>query len=224
MGQLLLELLPFIAGLAVTPAAVATGILFLGSHRPVANALAFAGGFAAVYAVLSGLVLLLTGGDAAPLISPETKAWAGFCVGLLLLALAAAMMVRRRLHIPAKPSRLSQMIGEARPRRAFGVGIVLAIVNPNVPILLGGLTVVAAAPIDGPGRVLGVLALLAGAELGLIGPALWYVARPVPAAQRLKRLNGWLERHHFAVDLTVLLLFGALFTATGLVDLFTPAG
>lgn len=44
-GSLLVDLRPFALGLAVTPAAIAAGILLLGSTRPVADGVAFTAPF-----------------------------------------------------------------------------------------------------------------------------------------------------------------------------------
>ena len=57
MGSLLAELVPFVVGLAVTPAAITIGILLLGSKHPVANPSAFAAAFAIAYGILSAVVL-----------------------------------------------------------------------------------------------------------------------------------------------------------------------
>jgi hypothetical protein len=61
--------------------------------------------------------------------------------------------------------------------------------------------------------------LLLGAQVGLAGPILWYVARPASAARGLARVREWLTRHERLVDLGVLFVFGALFTLKGLAGL-----
>jgi Sap, sulfolipid-1-addressing protein len=218
MGSLLIELLPFAAGLAVTPAAIATGILFLGSKRPLANAIAFAAAFSIVYAGLAALVLFAAQASTEPLVDTRTKAGVTLAIGLLLLGLALLGWLRGRGRTPHR-GRLLDLVEGARPAEALGLGVALAVLNPNIPILLGGLATIAAAEVSTAAQVVGAVFLLAASQLGLAGPILWYVARPASAGRGLDRIKEWLARHERAVDLGVLLVFGALFTIKGLAGL-----
>jgi hypothetical protein len=99
------------------------------------------------------------------------------------------------------------------------LGLVLAVLNPDVPILLAGLATIAAAGVPGGEQLAGVVFLLAGAQVGLAGPILWFVVRPAAAARGLGRAREWLARHERPVDLGVLSVFGALFTLKGVAGL-----
>ena len=247
VGSLLTELVPFIVGLAVTPTAIAAGILFLGSRRPVANTSAFAAAFALVYGLLSVIVLLVAGATAKPLISPLAKAVITLCVGagLLLLAVFSEVRFRRAraprpsqvlgavnpaspvgtdtiLSRPAAPARrggLLAAVETATPAKAFTFGLVLAAANPNVPILLAGLAAIVAAPVSVAGRAVAAIVLVAGSELGVAGPLVWYLARPASATRALDRIKGWLNRHQHVMNLTVLVVFGVVFTVKGIAGL-----
>jgi FtsH-binding integral membrane protein len=218
MGPLLVELLPFAAGLALTPAAIATGILFLGSKRPLADAIAFAAAFSLVYAGLAAVVLAAAGAASQPLVDDRTKNGITLAIGLLLLALALVAWLRARDRPPHRP-RWLDMVDTASPREALGLGVALAVLNPNVPILLAGLATVTAADVSTADQVVGAVFLLAASQVGLAGPILWYVVRPAAAGRGLDRVKDWLARHERLVDLGVLLVFGALFTLTGLAGL-----
>ena len=159
MGSLLLELLPFAVGLAVTPTAIATGILFLGSQRPFANAVAFAAAFSLIYAGLSVLVLVLAYGATEPLVDPHAKSVVTLAIGLLLLALALLTGPRPGRR-PRRQPRWLAMIDDADPREAFGLGVALAVLNPNIPILLGGLTTIVAADVSAAAQFWGAVLLL----------------------------------------------------------------
>jgi threonine/homoserine/homoserine lactone efflux protein len=215
MGSLLVELLPFAAGLAVTPAAIATGILFLGSKRPLGNAIAFAAAFSLVYAGLAAVVLGAAHAATEPLIAERTKNAITLAIGLLLLFLALLAWLRGRGRPPHRP-RWLDMVEDASPREALGLGVALAVLNPNIPILLAGLATVTAADVSTADRIVGAVFLLAASQLGLVGPMAWYVARPAAAGRDLDRIRDWLARHERPVDLGVLVVFGVLFTATGL--------
>ena len=56
---------------------------------------------------------------------------------------------------------------------------------------------------------------MAASELGLLGPVLWYVGHRESAARGLLRAKAWLARNEHQVDIAVLVVFGALFTARG---------
>jgi Sap-like sulfolipid-1-addressing protein len=174
MGSLLVELLPFAAGLAVTPAAIATGILFLGSKRPLGNAIAFAAAFSLVYAGLAAVVLGAAHAATEPLIAERTKNAITLAVGLLLLFLALLAWLRGRGRPPHRP-RWLDMVEDASPREALGLGVALAVLNPNIPILLAGLATVTAADVSTADRMVGAAFLLAASQLGLVGPMVWYV-------------------------------------------------
>jgi threonine/homoserine/homoserine lactone efflux protein len=215
LGSLLLQLLPFAIGLAATPGAIATGILFLGSKQALANAIAFAAAFSLVYAGLAAVVLLIAGAADEPLIDDRTKSIVTLAIGLLLLALALLVWLRGRGRPPQRP-RWLDMVDTANPREALGLGVALAVLNPNIPILLGGLTTIAAADVSAADEFWGTVFLLAASQLGLAGPILWYVARPASASRSLDRIKDWLARHEKLVDLGLLVVFGALFALSGL--------
>jgi threonine/homoserine/homoserine lactone efflux protein len=217
MGDLLVELIPFALGMAITPSAIAVGILFLGSKRPVGNALAFAAAFALVYIGLAALVIGASAAATEPLFSDEDKSVAALVVGLVLLALGAFTLWRhRRSGGPPERSRLLTEVDEASPFEAFGIGLVLAVLNPNVPILLGGLAACVAADVSDAARTAGAAFLVAASLLLLVGPVVWYLVDRKQAERGLARLKDWLARHQTAVNLAVLFGFGALFAVKGL--------
>jgi hypothetical protein len=53
------------------------------------------------------------------------------------------------------------------------------------------------------------------AQLGLAASLAWHLARPSSSARALPVLRLWLLRSDRLVELTVLVLFGAIFTARG---------
>lgn len=108
------------------------------------------------------------------------------------------------------------MVETASPPEALGLGVAMAVLNPNIPILLAGLSTVAAADVGLAGELWGIAFLLAGSQAGLMGPILWFVARPASAARGLGQATEWLARHEKVVDLGVLVVFGLLFTFSGL--------
>jgi len=214
MGTLLLELTPFAIGLAISPTTIAVTIMFLTSNRPVPNAMAFAAGFGAVYAALSVLVLVIVGAASEPLISQTAKAVITIAIGLLLLALAL-----KSIRTPQSDTGLMSKAEHTTPSKAFSLGLVVAVVDWNVPLYLGGLATITASGEDVAATIAGALLLLVGAEAGLVLPVLWYVIWPRSARRGLAVVKSWFSRHEKKVVFVVLVVFGAVFTVKGVAGL-----
>jgi len=220
VGGALVELLPAALGLALTPAAIVLAVLLLQTTRPVANVLAFATAFAVVYGASTAVVLTASATADEPLLSVHTKDEIAAGVGGLLLVLAVVGFLRgRRRGGPPRRPKLKSMVESARPASAFGLGTVLAIVNPNLAILAAGLTTVVAAGLaTGAQITLGTLLVLAS-EIGILGPLAWFLLRRRQAEHALAGITDWLGRNEHAVDLAVLAVFGLVFTVKGLAGL-----
>lgn len=215
MGSLLLELIPSAFGLALAPTAVVVCVMFLGSRWPIANGLAFAAPFVLIYGSLSVIVLALGEERSEPLISADTKHLILLVTGSVLLASGLRMLLRRAM-LPSMQPAWMRTVETASPPKAFGFGVVLAIVNPSVPILIGGLAIVAAAEVETLGRVTAVVVLILAAEAGIAGPIGWYWVNSTHAADSLQRLKAWIMERQRVLNGSVLLIFGTIFAAHGL--------
>jgi len=218
VGSLLLQLVPVALGLALTPTAIAGCVLLLAGPRGRLNATAFAAAFAVVYAVIAIVVIASAASSPEPLIGNRTKCWIELVIGLLLLALAANSL-RPRPRRQNRRSRMLRMVESATPSTAFTLGLAIAAVNPNVPILIGGLAAIVAAHVTSAQRAVAAGFLLLGAELGLAGPIAWQIVAPRMAALQLGRFKYWLIEHERLINNLVLVLFGCVFAAKGLAGL-----
>lgn len=216
MGSLLLELIPFAAGLAITPAAIASCILFLSSRRPAANAVAFAAAFALVYVLIAAAILAASQSASGEIVPEQTKAALTLVVGIVLLSLAAAGVLHGQAGPATRAPGWMRGIDTAGPRVAFGLGLALAVLNPNIPILIAALATIAAAEVSEGQEIIASAVLVAASQLGLAGPIAWFVTHRRSATSGLAAVKAWLGRHEHVVNLAVLLVFGALFTVNGL--------
>ena len=159
----------------------------------MANALAFAAPFALVYGVLAAVTLAVSAASDESLIGDRTKHLLGLAVGLLLLALALVTWLRGRrpLRTPAGKSRLLTAVESARPAAAFGIGLVEAVLNPNIAILFAGLFTIAAADAAVATQVVGAVFLVAAAEVFLLVPSPGTPPTATPP-RALGRATGWL--------------------------------
>ncbi|NKS53401.1 hypothetical protein GS500_09820 [Rhodococcus hoagii] len=179
MGELILQLLPELAGMAVTPAAIAGCVLLLQTKRPLANALAFATAFMIAYTAI-GVAALLGGATHDTSRSGDVSHWAGLGVGLIFVAFGVGQLVRRRSPSDTGPEWMQQL-SNAKPRGAFIMGAALSIVNPNLAIMISGTTVIAVADTT-PGTAVFGTVLLLSTPRG--GPRLPRPGRRLPGVRR----------------------------------------
>ncbi|OQQ34417.1 GAP family protein [Prescottella equi] len=217
MGELILQLLPELAGMAVTPAAIAGCVLLLQTERPLANALAFATAFMIAYTAI-GVAALLGGATHDTSRSGDVSHWAGLGVGLIFVAFGVGQLVRRRSPPDTGPEWMQQL-SNAKPRGAFIMGAALSIVNPNLAIMISGTTVIAAADTTPGTAVFGTVLLLLAAGLDFLVPIGVYLAFGDRAKSALSAVKEWMITHERPLTLTVFFGFGALFVVRNVVAL-----
>ncbi|ORL73920.1 GAP family protein [Prescottella equi] len=217
MGELILQLLPELAGMAVTPAAIAGCVLLLQTKRPLANALAFATAFMIAYTAI-GVAALLGGATHDTSRSGDVSHWAGLGVGLIFVAFGVGQLVRRRSPSDTGPEWMQQL-SNAKPRGAFIMGAALSIVNPNLAIMISGTTVIAAADTTPGTAVFGTVLLLLAAGLDFLVPIGVYLAFGDRAKSALSAVKEWMIAHERPLTLTVFFGFGALFVVRNVVAL-----
>ncbi|NKR58764.1 hypothetical protein GS966_00260 [Rhodococcus hoagii] len=217
MGELILQLLPELAGMAVTPAAIAGCVLLLQTKRPLANAVAFATAFMIAYTAI-GVAALLGGATHDTSRSGNVSHWAGLAVGLIFVAFGVGQLVRRRSPSDTGPEWMQQL-SNAKPRGAFIMGAALSIVNPNLAIMISGTTVIAAADTTPGTAVFGTVLLLLAAALDFLVPIGVYLAFGDRAKSALSAVKEWMITHERPLTLTVFFGFGALFVVRNVVAL-----
>ncbi|QCQ93391.1 GAP family protein [Rhodococcus sp. SGAir0479] len=217
MGELILQLLPELAGMAVTPAAIAGCVLLLQTKRALANAFAFFGAFMIAYTAI-GVAALLGGATHETSRSGAVSHWAGLVVGLVFLAFGMWQLIRRRSPSDTGPEWMQQL-ADAKPRGAFIMGAALSIVNPNLAIMISGMTVIAAAETTPGAAVFGTVLLLSAAALDFLVPIAVYAAFGDRAKSALGAVKQWMITHERPLTLTVFFGFGALFVVRNLVAL-----
>lgn len=229
MWELAGQLLPEMVGLAVTPAAVVACLLLLGSSHPFRNVIMLATPFLALYGLLA--VAAVAAGRTADVSSddPSTiRGWLSLVIGVLFLA-AAAVSWFRPLRQSVGP-RSAGAVGPASttepgwvsrlrdpsPRLVLGAGALLAVVNPNVAILISGLGIVVTADVAFGVQAGGVALLLAASMIDFVVPALVFVLAGARGRGWLESATRWLLAHNRVIGIVVLLVFGVLFVGRGL--------
>lgn len=230
MWELAGQLLPEMVGLAVTPAAVVACLLLLGSSHPYRNVVALAVPFLAVYGVLS--VAALAAGRAADAASDDpstTRGWMSIVVGVIFLAVAVMSWLRPRLQSAAgaASARATHRADTEEPvwvsrlrdpsvGLVLAAGLLLAVVNPNVAILVSGLGIVVTADVRLSAQISGIVLLLAASMIDFVVPLLVFVLAGERGRGWLRTATGWLLAHNHVISIVVLLAFGVLFVGRGL--------
>ena len=214
-------LAPEMVGLAVTPAAVIACLMLLGSSHPYRNVACLAGVFLAVYAAICLTVLAV--GRASDTSSGDTSSahgWVGLVVGLVFLAGGLVSWLRpprvvagshQQPPLPGWAARLQ----DPSVRLVLSVGLVLAVLNPNVAILASGLTVVVTQD-SGTDQLRGVALLLAACLVDFALPTLVFGVSGERGRGGLRGATRWLIVHNHVIGIVVLVAFGLLFVGRGL--------
>ena len=220
--DLVATLAPEMLGLAVTPAAVIASLLLLGSSHPYRNVACLAGVFLAVYGAIC--VAVLAAGRAADTSAEDPSAAhgrAGLLVGLLFLAGGLGSWLRKPRVAPGTAVPLpgwAERLRDPSVRLVLGVGLVLAVLNPNVAILASGLTLLVARD-SGSDELVGVALLLAGSMVDFVLPALAFAISGERGRDRLRAATRWLIVHNHVIGIVVLVAFGLLFVGRGLAQI-----
>ena len=217
MGSLFAELLPEMVGLIVTPGAVAGCTLLLHSSRPVRNPVAFGSAFLLVYTLIA--ISALLGGASEPgATSQDTAHSAGLVVGLIFLAAGSWIAVHPTGPVASTPKWLTAL-QSAGPGRAFVVGLGFAIINPNLFIIVSGMSVISSSHVGPGAALLAAVLLLVAAALDFLIPIAIYLVLGERAKQAMDSVQAWMIRNSRNLTLGVLFVFGALFTIRGVLDL-----
>ena len=134
MGQGISDVLTFAVGVAISPVPIMAVILMLFSARARVNGPMFLAGWALALAVVSSVIYSVSDASDADTsgTASDTVSWGKIVFGVLLLLLAARNW-RSRPEPGSEPEMPKWMasIDSLAPGKAFGLGVLLAGVNPK---------------------------------------------------------------------------------------------
>jgi threonine/homoserine/homoserine lactone efflux protein len=220
MGQGISEVLPFAIGIAISPVPIIAIILILFSERARVNAPSFLAGWVIGLAAVSVVVYLVS--DAAnastDTTSSDTVSWGKIVLGVVLLGLARRNWAKRpKDGQPAALPKWMATVESITPVRAFGLAIVLSVVNPKNLILAVG----AAAGLGQLGlstadafAALAVFVLVA--SVSIIFAVVYEFAGGAHAKATLDDMKAWLTEHNAAVMAVLFLVFGVVLISKGI--------
>jgi threonine/homoserine/homoserine lactone efflux protein len=223
VGQGISEVLTFAIGVAISPVPIMAVILMLFSARAKVNGPMFLAGWALALAVVSVAVYVASDQSNAATSSTtsDTIAWGKIVFGVLFLLLAARNW--RQRPAPGTEPQLPKWMASVdslKPGKAFGLGLLLAGVNPKNLLL----TVAAAAGLAQLGlattdAVVSLTVFVVVGSLTIAGPVVYYLVGGDGAKAELDAMKGWLALHNAAVMTVLFLVFGVDLIAKGLPQL-----
>ncbi|NCD20054.1 MAG: hypothetical protein EOL89_08740 [Actinobacteria bacterium] len=215
MSDLALELLPVAVAILLSPFPLVPVVLLLLTGRPLANGGSFLAGWSGGLLVLAAV---FTAAASAVELWDEVPTWASWtrlALGVALIVLGARKWVTGGGAKAESPAWMAAL-GDYTPRRSAKLGLLLAVANPKVLLLvLAGGVAIGAAELGPVRAALAALAFSAVAASAVALPVLARlvfgrrVERPLDVARR------WLEAHNDAVVAVVLVALGVMLVLKG---------
>jgi threonine/homoserine/homoserine lactone efflux protein len=220
MGQGISEVLTYAVGVAISPVPIIAVILMLFSTRARVNGPLFLLGWVLALGLVSGIVYVVSDQSSASTSSnaSDTISWGKIVFGVLFLLLAARQW-RSRPARGVEPPMPKWMTGidALKPGKAFGLGLLLAGVNPKNLILAAaaaaGLAQLGLSTTD---AVVSLIVFVVVGSLTIAGPVVYYLVGGAKAKSELDELKGWLVIHNAAVMAVLFVVFGVDLIANGI--------
>jgi hypothetical protein len=220
MGAAIGSMLGFAAGVAVSPLAIVAIILLLATPHGRTTGSLFAAGWFAGLAVLSVVVLLIAGpSNASSSSGPATwTGWLKLALGGLLVLFAGKQWRGRsgKGQDPVPPKWMSSL-DTLNAGKAFGLGALLATVNPKN----GALTIAAAVAIAATGAsgaaqgvAIGLFAIIS--SLGVGTPLAVYLFTGEKAVETLESWRRWFIQNNTAIMAVLFFVIGLKLVGDGL--------
>ena len=220
MGQGISEVLTFAIGVAISPVPIIAVILMLFSGRARVNGPAFLVGWVLALATVSTVVYVLShdGNVATSSAAADSVSWGKIVLGVVLLMLARRNW-RKRPAAGEEPPMPKWMgpVDSLTPAKAFGLGVLLAGVNPKNLILTAGAAAgLAQLGLSTTDAVVATAVFVVIASLTIVVPVLYALLGGEHARGTLESAKVWLSAHNAAVMAVLFLVFGVDLIAKGL--------
>jgi threonine/homoserine/homoserine lactone efflux protein len=223
MGQAIGQVLPFAVGVAISPVPIIGVVLMLATPRARVTGPAFLVGWVLGLAVLGTIVLLVSGG-ANGSSGGQPAHWLSvlkLVLGALLLLVAVRQWRGRpRGDEEAKLPGWMDAIDHFRAPKAFGMGVLLAAINPkNALITIGACAAIAQTGIDAGDEAVALAVFILIATLGVIAPIAMFFALGDRSAKILAELKDWMARNNTAIMAVIVLVIGVKLIGDGITGL-----
>jgi len=220
VGQGIGEVLTFAIGVAISPVPIIAVILMLFSQQAKVNGPAFLVGWVLALAAVGTVVYVVShdGSVATSSSAADSVSWGKIVLGVVLLLLARRNWSKRPApgEEPAMPKWMGT-VDTLSPVKAFGLGVLLAGVNPKNLILTAGAAAgLAQLGLSTTDAVVATAVFVVVASLTIVLPVLYALVGGERAEGTLEAAKAWLTVHNAAVMAVLFLVFGVDLIAKGL--------
>ena len=223
MGQAIGQILPFAVGVAISPLPIIGVVLILATPHARVNGPVFLLGWVIGLAILGALVLLVSSGANASS-GGEPAKW----VSILKLVLGALLLAVAMKQWRGRPKgdeegqlpKWMQAIDGFGAAKAFGMGALLATVNPKNGLMTIGAGAAIAQTGISAGEQAGTLAIfILLASVGVGAPVVMIFALGDRSVKVLSELKDWMSHNNGAIIAVLLLVIGAKLIGDGITGL-----
>ncbi len=217
MGEIIIQLTPFIIGSAVVPLQIMMVILLLNSPRQgLPKSIFLVAGMTVVrllQGAIFGLILSPSTGEA----SAKSPVVSTLLVVLGIILLITAYKTWRNEDDPdAPPPKWMVMQDNLTPLKAFGMGAVLVLISGKFWVFtLSAIAVIEDAQLGQPSSTVAFLMFVLLAQSLLLFAILIRIIIPGQSKSTLESISAWLTRYNRPIVLVVSLVFGLLFFVQG---------
>lgn len=213
-------MLGFAAGVAVSPLPIVAIILLLATPHGRTSGSLFAAGWFLGLAILSVIVLLIAGpSDASSDNGPATwTGWVKLVLGAILVLFAGRQWRHRSgKGAEAAPPKWMSSLDTLNAGKAFGLGALLATVNPKN----GALTIAAAIAIAGTGasgaaQGVAIALFVVISSVGIAAPLAVYLCTGEKAVHTLESWRQWFVQNNSAIMAVLFLVIGLKLVGDGI--------
>ncbi len=220
MAQGISEVLTYAVAVAISLLSVIAVILMLFSSRAKVNGPSFLIGWVVALSVVSSIAYVVSdqSNAATSTNTADTIAWGNIVFGALLLVLAARDWRNRPAPgvDPDMPKWMAS-VDTLSPGKAFGLGVLMAGVNPkNLILTVAAATGLAALGLSTSDAVVALIVFVLVGSLTIAGPVVYYFLGGERANAELDSLKDWLTLHNAAVTAVLFVVFGVDLIAKGI--------
>jgi threonine/homoserine/homoserine lactone efflux protein len=215
--DLIIELLPYAAGVFASPLPVIVATVLLFTPRPRPTSVTYVVIWIAGLTLATVVMSLLAGAIQGQQGTGVWGAWARAALGLILVVVAVRMWLGRSEE--STPAWLSTLM-DAGPREAVRYGLLLSLANPKELLMAAAAGLAVGASDVGTVAAAGAIAVfVAVGAASVAAPLVVFLVGGRSTLGRLATIREWLQCNSVAVASGVLLAIGVLLLVGGLLKL-----
>jgi len=213
------NVLPAAAAVALSPIPIVAIVLVLGSPRARTAGPAFAIGWViGLGAVSVAVTLLASGASEQDSAAADGVRWGLAAIGVLFLLMAFRQWRKRpQPGEQAEMPRWMASVSSVTWPRALGLGLLLSAANPkNLALTVAASASIAQAGLETGETLLADAVFVAIGSITVVGAVLFALVAPRRSVGPLERVRGFMAEHNTAIMIVLLLVLGVKFLGDAL--------